>query len=76
MEKNLEQLAIITDELLENPTVELQTVLNAKKLAKEDNYLYTLMVDFAKESDTKIKASYLEDIIEYTEETLRTAGLK
>ncbi len=76
MEKNLEQLAIITDEILTDPHVELSTILNAKKLASEDNYLYDLMVDWAKEVEPGVKDSYLNDIIEYTEEKLRTANLK
>ena len=76
MEKNLEQLSIIVDEILTDPGVHCVTILNAQKLAMEDKYLYDLMVDFAKESDQSIKDSYLNEIIEYTEEKLRTAGLK
>ena len=71
MDNRLETLSFICDDILTNPTVNAQTVLNATKLASEDNYLYDLMVDWAKEIDGEAKTMMREEIVNYTEEIIR-----
>jgi len=76
MSDRLETLSYICDEILTNPNVNAQTVLNATKLASEDNYLYELMVDYAKATDSMIRDMYLTDILSYTDEKLRMVKIK
>ena len=76
MSDRLETLSYICDEILTNHNVNAQTVLNATKLASEDNYLYELMVDYAKATDSMIRDMYLTDILSYTDEKLRMVKIK
>lgn len=71
MNQRAEQLSIIRDTILEDPTVEASLVWDAAKIALEDNYLNDLMIDWAKAIDEYPKACMLDEIFNYTEETLR-----
>lgn len=69
--KRLEQIDIIINEILFNPTVKMDLVLDAAKLASEDDYLYDLMVDWAKEVDVDVQNEMLKEMLDYTTEKLR-----
>lgn len=71
MEKNIDQLGYIRDEMLTSPDIEALTVWNAARLAEEDQYLYDLMIDWAKETDNSLKSEMLKEVIDYTNEILR-----
>ena len=71
MEKKVEQISIIEQDLLTYKEVNAQTIINAGRLAEEDNYLYDLMVDWAKEIDGEAKTMMREEIVNYTEEIIR-----
>lgn len=73
--KRLEQISFIVDELLTDPSVDFKVVNSAGKLASEDKYLYELMVDWMKSTDNYIKGAMKDEILNYTEEVLRRAGL-
>jgi hypothetical protein len=71
MDSKLEALSFIKDEMLMNKNVNARTIINAAKIAEEDNYLYELMIDWAKLIDDDIKNMLMEEVINYTEETIR-----
>lgn len=62
--------------MLQNPNIQGMLVWNAAKLALEDDYLYNLMVDWAKEIDQKNKDAMLKEVIDYTDEILRKLKVK
>lgn len=69
--KELDQIIVIRDEMLTDPNVEGLLVWNAAKIALEDKYLYDLMVDWMKETNDDIKHEMLQEVVNYTDETLR-----
>lgn len=71
MDKRIEQIYFIRDEMLTNPNVSAQTVINASKIAEEDNYLYELMLDYMKVVDEHIRLMLLDEVLNYTEEMMR-----
>jgi hypothetical protein len=71
MDTKLEALCFIKDQMLMNKEVDARTILNATKLAENDEYLYDLINDWMRVTDTGIKALLLDDIITYTEEIKR-----
>jgi len=71
MDKRLEEIYYIRDEMLTNPKVNAQTILNASKIAEEDNYLYELMIDWMKVVDDHIKLMLMDEVVNYTEEIVR-----
>jgi len=75
MDNKLEQLVIIKDELLMDPSVDASLILKAYRLAEEDSYLYELMIDWMKVVDPDIKNMLREEIFNYTEEMIRKAKL-
>jgi hypothetical protein len=76
METKLEALSIIKDELLMDKTVDARVVINAAKLAEEDNYLYELLIDWMKVTDENIKDMLRDEVINYTEEVLRKMKIR
>lgn len=72
----LEALSIIKDEMLMDKDIDAQTVLKSAKLAEEDNYLYELMIDWMKVVDPNIKSMLKDDILNYTEEMIRTMKIR
>lgn len=72
--KRFEQISVIRDELLTNPNVDYRTVADACRLAEEDDYLYDLMVDYMKESNSSIRTELLNEVYNYTDEMLRVLG--
>lgn len=74
-DKQFEQLSFIRDEMLSNPDVQSLLIWNAAKLALEDNYLYDLFVDWAKETDCLAKNEMLNEVENYTHEVLRKFGM-
>lgn len=75
MINKFEQLSIIRDSILENPTVNASLVWDAAKIAEEDKYLYNLLIDWAKSTNEIAKALFLDEIFNYTEEQLRLLNL-
>lgn len=71
MEKKIEQISIIEQDLLTYLDVDAQLIINAGRLAEEDNYLYDLMVDWAKEIDGPGKLMMRDEIVNYVEEVMR-----
>jgi hypothetical protein len=69
-------LYYIRDEMLTNPNVEGIVVWNAAKLAIEDEYLYTLMLDWARETEAPMKEELLKEVISYTDEILRKLKIR
>lgn len=76
METKLEALSIIKDELLMDKTVDARVVINAAKLAEEDNYLYELLIDWMKVTDENIKDMLRDEVLNYTEEMLRKMKIR
>lgn len=76
MDNRLDSISFIVEEILTNPLVDCTLVTRAGKLAAEDNYLYDLMLDYAKEPEGLIKTEMLNEIINYTDETVRTMNLR
>lgn len=74
-ETKLDTISYIEDEILTSPEVDCRTVSIAARLAEEDNYLYNIMVDWMKETDKKSKAEMLTELLDYTHEVMRRAGL-
>lgn len=75
MDKRIESLSLIVEDILTKPNVDAQLIIKANKLALEDDYLYDLMVDWMKETNDYIKGEMFQEIINYTEEVIRRAGL-
>ena len=75
MINNFEQLYIIRDEILTNPQVDASLVWSAAKIAEEDKYLNTLMLDWMKSTNDLAKSLFLDLILEYTEEQMRLLNL-
>ena len=69
--KDVEQIAIIRDSMLENPNAKGLFIWEAAKLALEDKYLYELMLDWMIVTDSDIKNMLMEEVVNYTEEILR-----
>jgi hypothetical protein len=75
-DNRFEQLAIVRDEMLTDPTVEGLLIWNAAKLALEDKYLYELMIDWAKEVPGENRTELMREVVNYTDEILRKMSLK
>lgn len=71
----LETISYIVEDMLLNPDVDCTVIMASGKIAAEDTYLYNLMLDYMKEFDINSKDELLEEIIDYTEEFLRRAGV-
>lgn len=76
MVDKFEQLSIIKDEILINPTVNASLVWDATKIAEEDNYLYNLLLDWMKSTNEVAKSLFLDEIFSYTEEKNRLKNLE
>lgn len=76
MEDKIIALNYVRDEMLTNPNVEGMVIWNASKLASEDSYLYNLMMDWAKETDSSMKNELLKEVISYTDEILRKLKIR
>lgn len=70
-DRDLDQIAVIRDEMLTDPNVPGLVIWQAAKLASEDKYLYDLMIDWMKEPEGEAKNMMKEEIINYTDEKLR-----
>lgn len=76
MDKKFEQIMIIRDTMIEDPTINSSLVWNAAKIANEDKYLYDLMIDWMKETNSYSKQMMQDEILNYTEEILRKMKVK
>lgn len=76
MDKKLEQLIVIKDEMLTDPTVDASSILNAYRLAETDHYLYALMVDWMKVVDPNIKNILMDELYNYVVESDRTTKIR
>lgn len=75
MINKFEQLSIIRDEILTDPSVNANLVWDAAKIAEEDKYLNDLLIDWAKSTNEFAKSLFLDEIFSYTEEVLRKLNL-
>lgn len=76
MTDKLDQLIVIKDELLMDPSVDASLVLKAYRMAEGDKYLYELMIDWMKVVDPNIKNMLRDELVNYTEEVIRTQKIK
>lgn len=76
MENKLEELVIIKDEMLMDPSVDASLVLKAYRIAEEDKYLYELLIDWMKVVDPYIKNMLRDEVFNYTEEVIRAQKIR
>lgn len=73
--QKFEELSVIRDEMIADPNVPSRIIWDAAKLALEDDYLNSLMLDWMKTTDSTFKSQLLDEVISYTEEKLRMLSL-
>lgn len=76
MVNKFEQLSIIRDEILTDPSVKSIIIWNAAKIAEEDKYLSDLMIDYMKSTNELAKSFFLDEICNYTEQRLKVLNEK
>lgn len=76
LDKKLEAIYFIRDEILTLKDVDAITIWDAARLATEDDYLYEMLNDWMKETDVKNRFDILNEVIDYTSEMRKRLGNK